>query len=179
MPRSGSRHHSNRETCAPRSPVELRRFEDDLGPEGSFHDGKREHRVPCERKSPFFPESLEHFLENRKTGHDVVDVGHGFELEASPLTRTTRFSLGGALGDRPVPPHLRQVPLPQAGTCELEDASRADLENELGQGAAHGSRVGSFPAQAKRLFEELLIKHKICTLTNSSISNSSNDLPST
>jgi len=63
---------SNREACAPRGPVELRRFEDHLGPEGRFHDRKREHRVPRERKSPFFPESLKHFLDDRKTRHDVI-----------------------------------------------------------------------------------------------------------
>jgi hypothetical protein len=60
--------------------------------------------------------------------------------------------------------HRRQIPFPEPGSGQLENAIGAHAPNEFSKRPSDGPGVRALTAQPDRLFQEILVKHKICTL---------------
>jgi hypothetical protein len=58
--------------------------------------------------------------------------------------------------------HLGEIAVPEARMPEVEDLARLGPTDELFERALDSSRVSPLTAQADRLFEQILTKHKIC-----------------
>lgn len=63
-----------------------------------------------------------------------------------------------------IAPHLAEVFAPQARTGQREDLPGLVARDELLQRTIDGARVGLFAREARCLFEDVLAKHKTCTL---------------
>ena len=63
---------------------------------------------------------------------------------------------------RPIVSHLGEVSVPEARAGQREDLPRAGPSDEVVQSAPDRPRVRALAAQPNRLFEQPLIKHKIC-----------------
>jgi hypothetical protein len=84
-------------------------------------------------------------------------------IQTEVSTRSTGAWPGAS--SRAIPTHVCEIALPEARTGELQDSAGLDAPNVVLQRLLDGPRIGPFPAQARDLLQELLVKHKICTFS--------------
>jgi hypothetical protein len=59
--------------------------------------------------------------------------------------------------------HLGKVPLPETRTGQFQDSPRFCPSNKIPEGEIDRSRIGFDTRKPDCFFQELFIKHKICT----------------
>src|SRR6266545_3509231 len=91
---------------------------------------------------------------------DSLEPRRNTSIHTEVSTRTTAVSSGAV--DAAVLASHRQVALPQAAAGQCQDAVRLGATHEFFERPFDRRGVGPFAADADRLLEELLIKHKIC-----------------
>ena len=73
---------SNREACSPCRSIEIDRLKIHIGRHRRLDDRHREHRLACPDEGRFGIESLQHFLDYRQTGDDLIEIDKRLELYA-------------------------------------------------------------------------------------------------
>ncbi len=82
-----ARRGPNRPPGATRSPVEISGVQEDLLPKWRLHDRQGRHRVTRQPESPLLSESLEDLLDHGETGHDLVHIDDGGQVQTARATK--------------------------------------------------------------------------------------------
>ncbi len=141
------------EADASRRAVQFHRFFEELRAQGGLDDGQRRHGLPCGTEGMLLAEALQHFLNDRKASHGVLDLDEARVSHELPLDKASPWLVGlaggeclaASLGDEAGTIGLIPV-IMQPPACQPE-APRVGLAGRL---RGRSSRVGSTHSCASR-----------------------------